>query len=374
MSQNKFPFSCRVSPPLFRPEYKQENIKVEKKDIEVLLIKSFTEKTDKDEEKTIREWATASEENKSAFNAYQKLWDESKTLTLSGAINLDAALRHTKQQIPQFQKKVRLLTYWQQVAAVLVLAVLLSSAFHFLLKPNLSDTEQAIYQEIKAAYGTQTKLQLADGTIVWLNAGSKLSFPVSFRGLEERKVSLVGEGFFEVAKNQQQPFIVHTSQIDIRVLGTSFNMNAYENEDEITVALEEGKVTLLKSVNGKAKEMISLSPNEVANYDLANNKIVHKKEKDLDRYTAWKEGKIVFFDDPLEKVVARLENWYNVTIEVPDKELLENHITGTFNDNSLDQVLYFLSLMSPIEYQFKPGQQGEKQTIILKNKTTNKMN
>jgi ferric-dicitrate binding protein FerR (iron transport regulator) len=156
--------------------------------------------------------------------------------------------------------------------------------------------------------------------------------------------------------------------MDIKVLGTSFNVNAYENEDEITVALEEGKVSLLKSINGKTKEMISLNPNEVASYDLVNNKIIHKKEKDLDRYSAWKDGLIVFFDDPLEKVVARLENWYNVEIEVPDKKLLKTHITGTFNDNSLDQVLYFLSLMSPIEYQFKPEKEGTKQTIILKSK------
>ena len=339
---------------------------MEKKDIEALLIKSFTGKTNEEEKRAVHEWLAGSEENQKTLEAYKKLWENSKTLALSDAVDVEAALRHTKQQIPQFQKKIRLLTYWQQVAAVLVLAVLLSSAFNFLLKPNLSDTEQVIYQEIKAAYGTQTKLQLTDGTTVWLNAGSKLSFPVSFRGLEERKVSLVGEGFFEVTKNTKHPFIVHTSQIDIRVLGTSFNVNAYENEDEITVALEEGKVSLLKSSN--TKEMISLSPNEVAKYDLVNNQILHKKEKDLDLYTAWKEGKIVFFDDPLEKVVARLENWYNINIEIQDKKLLENHITGTFNDNSLDQVLYFLSLMSPIEYQFKPEQQGEKQTIILKSK------
>jgi ferric-dicitrate binding protein FerR (iron transport regulator) len=342
---------------------------VEKKDIESLLIKSFTGKADKGEEQAIREWVTASEENKTAFNAYKKLWDESKALALSGAIDLEPALRHTKHQIPQFNKKTRWLGYWRQAVAVLLLSVLLSSAYNFLLKPNQNVAEQTIYQEIKAAYGTQTQLQLADGTTVWLNAGSKLSFPISFKNLEERKVSLAGEGFFEVTKNTKHPFIVHTPQMDIKVLGTSFNVNAYENEDQITVALEEGKVSLLKHTNGKTKEMISLSPNEVASYDLVNNQIMHKTEKDLGRYSAWKDGLIVFFDDPLEKVVARLENWYNVKIEVPDKKLLKTHITGTFNDNSLDQVLYFLSLMSPIEYQFKPEKEGTKQTIILKSKT-----
>src|SRR5690606_25711612 len=160
------------------------------------------------------------------------------------------------------------------------------SAFNFLLKPNLDDAEQTVYQEIKAAYGTQTQLQLADGTKVWLNAGSKLSFPISFNGLDERKVKLIGEGFFKVNKNARQAFIVQTSHMDIKVLGTSFNVNAYENEDNITVALEEGKVSLLKCARGKTKEMISLNPNEVASYDLINNQITHKKEKNLDRYSA----------------------------------------------------------------------------------------
>ena len=325
---------------------------MEKKDIETLLIKSFTGQTNKEEEQTIVEWLTGPEENRKTFEAYRKLWENSKTLALSDAVDVESALRHTKRQIPQFQKKIRLLSYWRQAVAVLVLSVLLSSAYHFLMKPGHSTIEQTVYQEIKAAYGTQTKFQLADGTTVWLNAGSKLKFPISFDGMGERKVNLVGEGFFEVAKNENQPFIVHALQIDVQVLGTSFNVNAYENEDEITVALEEGKVSLLKSVNGKTREMVSLNPNEVASYNIPNNKIIHKEEKDLDRYTAWKDGKIVFFDDPVEKLVSRLGNWYNVDIEVADRRLLAYHFTATFSHESLDQVLKYLSISTPMNYEF----------------------
>ena len=342
------------------------------KHIESLLIQSFSGETDEVEEQIIKEWFAQSDENKRAFNAYQKLWIDSKELMIPGAIDLEAALEKTKEQIPQFRKKVTWLNYWPQVAAVLLLSILISSAYNYLITPGPDSTEQAIYQEIKAAYGTQTHLQLADGTTVWLNAGSKLSFPISFKNQAERKVNLIGEGFFEVTKNAKQPFIVHTSQMDIKVLGTSFNVNAYENENNITVALKEGKVSLLKEFNGKTKEVISLNPMEVAMYDMNNNKIIHTKETDLDRYIAWKDGMIVFFDDPIGKVVSRLENWYNVDIEVKDARLINYHITGTFNDNSLDQVLYFLSLMSPIDYEFVPadnkGMRGTKQKIILSNK------
>ncbi|WP_423128397.1 FecR family protein [Gaoshiqia sp. Z1-71] len=325
---------------------------MEKKDIEALLIKSFTGQTDKNEEQTIGEWLAGPEENRKTFEAYRKLWENSKTLTLSGAFDVEPALRRTKQQIPQFTKKTRLLSYWRQAAAVFVLSVLLSSAYHFLMKPGQNTTEQTVYQEIKAAYGTQTKLVLADGTAVWLNAGSTLRFPLSFNHLENRRVDLKGEGYFEVAKDEKQPFIVHTSKLQVKVLGTSFNLNAYEEEEHVEVALIEGKVELLQQVKGKDISVMRLNPSDVADYDTKNNQIVRKAEPEITRYTAWKDGKIVFFDDPVEKLVSRLENWYNVDIEIADRRLMAYHFTATFSHESLDQVLKYLSISTPMNYEF----------------------
>jgi len=339
---------------------------LDNKHIESLIIKYLARQADQEEEQIVANWIDQSAENKRSFEAYQKLWNDSNGLMLSGKIDVEAALLKSKEHINQFHKKARWLSYWPQVAAVLVLSLFISSVFTFLIKPNLNNQEQAIYQEIKAAYGTQTKLQLPDGTSVWLNAGSQLSFPISFNNQSERKVKLVGEGFFEVTKNAKQPFVVSTAKLDIKVLGTSFNVNAYENEDNITVALQEGKVSLVKQSQGRNQEILDLKPLEVASYDIENNKIIHSTEIDLDRYIAWKDGLIVFFDDPMEKVITRLGNWYNVEIEVNDQKLLKEHITGTFNDNSLDQVLHLLSLISPIDYQYVPVEGGtENQKIIL---------
>jgi ferric-dicitrate binding protein FerR (iron transport regulator) len=341
---------------------------VEKSQIESLIIKDFSGHSTPEEKQTITNWVNQSSANKQSFEAYRKLWKDSRLLTLNDTIDTEFALKESKKQIPGFNRKTRWLTYWKQAAAVLVVSILISSAFNFLLKPTIN-SDYVIYQEVKAAFGTQTQLQLADGTTVWLNAGSRLSFPTSFENQQQRKVQLVGEGFFEVTKDRKHPFIVSTSKLDIKVLGTSFNVNAYENEDEITVALKEGKVSILKTTNNDSKQLLDLNPLEVASYNLSSNQILHTKDADLKRYTAWKEGLIVFFDDPVEKVVSRLENWYNVKIEVKDKELLKEHITGTFNDNSLEQVLQFLSIMSPIEYQFVEDNTGEnKQKIILSRK------
>ncbi len=353
----------------FRPNKKRRIRTVNKKEIESSLIKYLSQKADEGEERTIKEWMEQSSENKRSFEAYQKLWNDSNKLMIPKKIDVEAALQKSKKQIPQFRKKTRRLAYWPQVAAVLVLSIVISSVFTFLVKPNFNNHEQVIYQEIKAAYGTQTKLQLPDGTAVWLNAGSQLSFPISFKNLDERKVTLIGEGFFEVTKNTQQPFVVSTSKLDIKVLGTSFNVNAYENENNITIALKEGKVSLEQQRKGGNQEILNMNPSEVASYDIRNNKIIHSTETDLNRYIAWKDGLIVFFDDPMGRVISRLENWYNVEIEVNDQKLLEEHITGTFNDNSLDQVLHLLSLMSPIDYQYITDKNGmNKQKIILSRK------
>ncbi|WP_159518158.1 FecR family protein [Sunxiuqinia indica] len=339
---------------------------MEKLQIESLIIKDFSGHSTPEEKRKITNWINQSSANKKSFEAYRKLWKDSRLLTLNDKIDTELALKESKKDIPEFNRKTHWLTYWKQAAAVLVLSVFIASAFHFLTRLDQNEDE-AIYQEVKAAYGTQTQLQLADGTTVWLNAGSRLSFPTSFENQQQRKVTLVGEGFFEVTKDSKHPFIVSTSRLDVRVLGTSFNVNAYENEDEITVALKEGKVSLLKTTNGSSKHVLDLDPLEVATYQRNTNKILHLKETDLDRYTAWREGLIVFFDDPIEKVVSRLGNWYNIKIEVKDKELLKEHITGTFRDNSLEQVLHLLSLMSPIDYYFVKSDEN-KQKVVLSRK------
>ena len=149
----------------------------------------------------------------------------------SGVIDLEKALSSVKKRIPQFRKKKSFTLHWSvQVAAIVLLSLLFSVTINYFRE----DQEQVVatntvYQEIKAAYGTQTKVDLADGTHVWLNSGSKLKFPNNFDGQDTRNVELVGEGYFEVHHNPQKPFIVHTRELGVKVLGTCFNVNASYN-------------------------------------------------------------------------------------------------------------------------------------------------
>lgn len=343
--------------------------------IEALIIKSLERKANPNEMDELQTWRALSKKNELVYNTTQRLWEQSKKLVLSNTIDLNLALTQTKNQIPEFHKKKRWIFSLAQIAAIFLIALALSFFYHKYLSHNNTEvSEQTVFQEINTSCGTQTNLTLPDGTVVWLNSGSTLRFPMSFKNQANRSVELRGEGYFKVTKNSQQPFIVVTKSIKIKVLGTSFNVSAYENDPEITVALVEGKIALLKDINGEEKKLLELNPMEAANYYPDKNQIAQFKVDLIDKYTAWKDGRIVFYNDPIAKVVTRLENWYNVEIDVADSTLNKYHFTATFVDESLEQVLKLLSLSSPMKYQIisakknKDNSYGRRQIILARKK------
>jgi len=231
-----------------------------------------------------------------------------------------------------------------------------------------------VYQEIKASYGTQAKVELADGTTVFLNSGSKLRFPQSFDNQKQRMVILDGEGYFNVAKNPSLPFIVQTNQLDVKVTGTTFNVNAYNDNPYVDIALVEGSVVLLDKNLEQNKKLMDLSPNQVATLNCSNRKLSKQDVNDLYKYTAWINGRIVFYGDPIQTVVKKLEKWYNVEIIIADKSLESYRFTGTFIDESLEQILTVLSLTSPMTFEMQPIKKQpdnsmSKRKIVLKNKS-----
>ncbi len=338
------------------------------KNIEHLLSRSVFGGLSDEEKSQLNTWISESEENAREYEAYQQLWKKSEDLVVGDAIDVEASLLKTKERISFSTGKKRWLIIARQVAAVLLVSITISSLYTYF---SSTGKEHVVYQDISTAFGTQTQLELADGTKVWLNSGSRLHYPNSFDNLEERRIELVGEAFFEVTKNAAKPFIVQTTALDVKVLGTAFNVSAYENAPEFTVALKEGKVSLLKANSDDENALVSLTPNEVAIYNNEKHNIVIQKEKSLNKYNAWRDGKIVFFEDGIETVVQKLENWYNVDIELADDNLNELIFTATFINGSIDQVLNYLSISSPIEYSIIPASKDQdgtysKRKIILK--------
>jgi len=341
---------------------------MEKEKIEQLIFKKITEALNENEQAVFDKWISQSEENKKEFEAYSQLWQKSKYLILSDAINIEKSLHKTKKRISGIKRAGVLSSFIRQAAAVLFLAVTFSVLYNYFLSNRTNDEfqEHAVYQEIKASYGTQTKVILADGTNVWLNSGSTLRFPSSFKNSSERNVEINGEGYFEVTENKLKPFVVKTSKIDIKVLGTSFNVSAYNEYNSMTVALVKGKISLERKIGDERKELITLEPNELVEYDSGTKKLYHSSSTYIEKHTAWKEGQIVFFNDPIDVVVKRLEKWYNVKIHVSDKTLQDYSFTATFIDESLEQVLKLLSLSSPMNYKITPAKKQKDNSYSMR--------
>jgi transmembrane sensor len=348
--------------------------------IHSIIAKSLTDQLDDQELKELDDWKLASDENLQEYDDFVAIWIKSGSLSLPSAINHHNAFKIIQKNTGLYLSRKRWINIAVQVAAVLVLSIIFSGVFNLLKNEpaiqNYSNTiSLPVYQEIKAAFGTQAKVELA-GTIVFLNSGSKLRFPQTFDHQEQRKVLLDGEGYFSVTKNPDQPFVVQVNKLDIKVLGTKFNVEAYNDNPCINIALVEGSVFLQSHSENGSKDLMHLTHNQVATLNKSDNTISKTDVADLYKYTAWINGRIVFFGDPIQTVVNKLGKWYNVDIVIADKRLDNYRFTGTFIDESLEQILHILSLTSPMTYNIEPIKKQadnsmSKRKIILKSKSSN---
>jgi len=287
------------------------------------------------------------------FEDYRLLWEESGQEIALKQIDVEDALTKTKLRL--VLKKFNYLQFFQRAAAVLLLAVLFSSAYIYYNKTtsfSVRNGHPTIVQEISTIFGMRSKFQLSDGTLVNLNSGSKLIFPTEFTG-KTRNVELVGEAFFDVTPNPAKPFIVKTSEINVKVLGTAFDLQAYPGTNAVSTTLVHGKIVLERESAGISKQLAELKPSDRAVFKIDEKVINISVEEDLDKFIAWKDGKLVFFNDPIENVAEKLGNWYNVTVKINNNELKRYRFTATFTDEPIEQVLDLLSKSSPIKYQIR---------------------
>ena len=208
--------------------------------------------------------------------------------------------------------------------------------------------------EVVIPYGKKSELLLADGTKVWLNAGSRLAFPTTFLG-ENREVFLEGEAYFEVARNKLQPFIVSAGKLDIRVLGTHFDVSPYPAENSIKTVLLEGSVAISKTTAfGFKNNEIILKPNQIAEFDKDINQITVSNEENAEFYISWTEGWLHFSKESLQSVLWKLERYYNVEITSVKDSTSSELISGKLDlKDSVEEVMRALEDVTKLKYQIK---------------------
>ena len=189
-------------------------------------------------------------------------------------------------------------------------------------RPENVPVDKEYYNTLVIPKGGEYKLQLADGTFVWLNAATKFRYPVRFSG-DNRTVYLEGEAYFEVCKDPHHPFIVKTSEdLGVRVLGTEFNVSAYTDDAKVVTTLLGGKVEMFH-----AGETIRIAPDEQVSFDYTTNEFV-KQKVNASMYAAWKDGLFVFEDCPMEEIMKRLERWYDIQVFYTDENIKAIHFDG----------------------------------------------
>lgn len=269
---------------------------------------------------------------------------------------------------PRSRRKV-----WMLAGSVMVIAL---TAWVFYSNqsapPKINDLAKITPSVVSVKNGSKTKIQLPDGTQVWLNAGSKLTYDKDF-GNRLREVTLIGEGFFDVVRNEQKPFIIHTTKMDVKVLGTRFNVRSYPNDKTTEAALIHGSIEV--SLKDRPSEKIILKPNEkivVDNRDtLEQYNITHHTAKENAEplvaiknltyqssdstivETSWVDNKLSFVNESFSELAPRMERWYGVSIHFREASLSTIHFTGTFTEETIQEAMKALTITEPFNYKFQ---------------------
>lgn len=286
--------------------------------------------------------------------------DEIQILTLKNKIlsKINQQKKSTEKELRLFPEKWN--NYLLRIAAMLFIPLLLGSILVFYqMDKQLNKQSSIVMQKVTATPGSRVHFTLPDSTEVWLNSGSTLEFPLNLNHQDQRMVKLVGQGYFQVAHDKDHPFFVEIELMNVKVLGTAFDVSNYTEDRQISSTLEEGSIVLMSK---QGKEIANLQPGQQAILDKNTNKlVVTSVETALS--TSWKDGKLIFRNTSLFDVMNQLERWFNCEIHI-DPELTKSKLryTATIQDETLGEVLKMIEISTSVKTRI------EKREVYIGNK------
>lgn len=321
--------------------------------IEDLIVTYLSEGLDSKSLQELQNWIAASPKNKDHFVKKQEVWFSSFRVKDEAMYNKDEAFAKFQKRVKNAekpQKKVfRLNKIWYR-AAVVVSFLALSYVSYWQGTKQVKD-----YSEnrmiVEAPLGSKTKLYLPDGTLVWLNAGSKITYFQNF-GIVNRDVELIGQAYFEVTKNKKIPFNVKSKDLDVQVLGTKFNFRNYPDDKEVMVALLEGKVSFVDPLKKNPVGYLSPDQKVVLDKKSGNTSV---SSTNAANSSGWTNGYLFFDEELLTDITKELERSYNVKIEITNESLKSNRFYGNFiqGEQSIKEVLDILASTGKLHYTVK---------------------
>lgn len=333
------------------------NTKSEKMDYIELLDKYMQGATSPEEEKQLLQWIQNNSFARATILAhYEKHWakhsrDEvpaelqhEMLMNIKRKMHAQPASGIKNIQIGNKGKKNLWLEVMKYAAVILVTISVAVSSTYFYLSPAESEGESFI---VYADKGQRSNVVLPDGTKVWLNSDSRLEYDTHY-GQKERKVKLTGEAYFQVAKDADHRFLVHTDIMDVEALGTTFNVQAYPDDAEIVTTLVEGKVRVSAGDNE-----VVLLPKQLASYGRSGGLMKVSKMENTDYATGWMKGEFAFSGASLQEIAKELSRMYNMKIQFKSEEIKKYHFSGVIQNNSLTNVLEIIGLTSPVVYEVR---------------------
>jgi ferric-dicitrate binding protein FerR (iron transport regulator) len=365
----------------------------------ILLAKVLSKEANEAELLEFQLLISKNEEWKAVFHNLEELWATQPIPTETLAATEESYLLHLgrlKDQVSDFETSSELemvvdesedfLLYpqktfwyqkWQSYTTIAALFLLAFFGYQFLYQQDMV-FDNKHFNEITVKLGTKTKVQLPDGSHVWVNSDSKLTYAETFTG-PTRDIYLEGEAYFDVVKDSKHPFIVHTAGIDIKVLGTAFNVKAYNAEPTIEATLVHGLIEVTKTNQPEASKIL-LHPHEKLIFDkkaneqsvikpgmnVAESAIVHDKpinpaititplSKTLADSalieTSWVYNRLSFEEEKFEDLVKKIERWFNVEITINNNKIRTYRSTGSFENETVDEALKELQYLVPFSYQ-----------------------
>ncbi|MFC2138314.1 FecR family protein [Bacteroidota bacterium] len=344
--------------------------------IDDLILQYLSDELSDKELKNLKKWINQSKANKKYFETTRDAWIASSIVKAKTDYNPSEAWQRVDKRI--YSKKYLRLKQFMKVAAIFLIAFV-SGVFATYLLNNLESKQQLSSSDkiiIKAPYGSKSFVTLADGSKIWLNAGSKIEYTQEYNS-SNRNMYLEGEAYFEVAKNKKIPFQVYVGNVKVKALGTAFNIKAYDDEDKIETTLVEGSVEIIDQ-NKKIKA-IYLEPNQKAVIKLdkpdeekpkysEKNKtksfidslpkiksINIKTDVKTELTTSWKEKQWIIESETLVDFTKKLERRYDVQFQFEHDYLKQFRFSGKLKEETLQEVLTVLQLTAPIDFTIKQG-------------------
>lgn len=337
---------------------KESNINMD----EAILLRYFSGTLEKEEKEKVETWISFSEENKKVAKQVYYIYRATDVIQTVNEIDSNKALLRVNKRLTGRKK----LNWWEwsvRTAAVLFIPLFLFSLYIFYSRTT--DVDQ--YVEVRANPGMTTKVVLPDGSEVWLNSASYLKYPIQFTK-HDRRVELEGEAYFSVKKDAGRRFLVDAGKnIELEVLGTEFNVDAYPKEDFVAASLVSGKVNFHCLQQGHETVHVMV-PGQKVIYNFADEELVCANTS-IESDVAWKSGKIIFRDTPIEDALRILSKRFDVDFRLINSQLEEYCFTGTFVNQRLDRILEHFKIASGIKYRYIDIEKTKKGEEIVKGKS-----